>query len=71
MVSGPLVDLVGGHRTMLVANVVAGLSTLATPWLVEQSLLGLVTCQVIAGTVVDMWILHANYNHRTLICHQT
>ena len=55
VVSGPLVDLVGGHRTMLVANVVAGLSTLATPWLVEQSLMGLVTCQVIAG-----WFLHKN-----------
>ena len=39
VVSGPMVDLVGGKRTMLVANIVAGASTLATPWLVSNYLL--------------------------------
>ena len=38
VVSGPMVDLVGGKRTMLVSNIVAGASTLATPWLVSNFL---------------------------------
>jgi len=49
VVSGPMVDLVGGKRTMLVANIVAGASTLATPWLVQTNLLCLVIIQVVAG----------------------